>query len=296
MPIHDIASNLPTITIVQRTQPDQLQIIVANTISSPYPSHMLVDGLLDVIPYTPPYLNDPTTHTLASATAHALDVATAYLSALTLPHLPYNHPTVTLTSVYPRHHIIDPTRTYTNTHSQRSPRPKQAHLSISPTAWQHITNQAAHYGYAGHSKHTGLTHYLRALLQANPDPLIDWTDNRPASLTDYDTHRLNNGLFPFWSSATITDNNKRSTRMVNAAHLEEMQPVLLTLADFFIIAPFRAASQTDPRARAHAVLEAIGLQYLQPKNPPAHNPSPIGSGKYKDYHKYGANAAKEFAF
>lgn len=154
-----------------------------------------------------------------------------------------------------------------STHSQ----PLNTPIRLSDAAWSNLTAQTREHNYHGRASHLGVISYLHALLQANPSP-AHWTDTRPPELTSFDRPRLHRNKFPYWSQGDYSG-DQRKLRTVNTATLTRILPTLTTLADFFGIAPARR-NQLDPKLRAYATIEAIGLGYLTPTHPPVPNPRP----------------------
>lgn len=164
---------------------------------------------------------------------------------------------------------------------QRKYKLQQVLIRLSDTAWNHHQKQSRLYSYNGKSTTTGITHYWRALLAANPDPALHWRDNRPDILSDLDESRLRINKFPLWAPMVMEFGADRRQRAINREHwLDVLVPRLLPIANHFYISTYRN-SQTSVTSRASAVLEAIGYSYLIPANPPIKNPKPVNPANYR---------------
>lgn len=230
---------------------------------------------------------DPRVHVVDIYTTLPPALDAAYAIVYPQPQPPHPLPR-TLTDFTPR----SPTNLANSANST------QVGIRLSQQAWDYLQRESAYYGYKGHSLTTGFTHYLLALLAANPTSpttslLAHWTDTRPPDLKMFDAARLNSTRhsprrqFPYWARQAYGPANQlrgveQAKRGLNRAHFTQAQPLLLNLADHFFIAPY-SGNQTSPRARAAAVIEAIGLNYLTPRNPPAQNPRPVDP---KQRHRY----------
>lgn len=167
---------------------------------------------------------------------------------------------------------------YRASYSSRSP---QMMVRFSDRTWRFIQEQTIYYGYDGHSSTTGCTHYLEALVKANPnlptpnDPSSDWLDTRPHALQDADRYRTSHGLFPQWSPSYVNYGLERPKRSVNRTHFANtIVPLYMPIANHFLIASMRG-NQLSPNGRVAATIEAIGHGYLTPRNPPEPNPRPV---------------------
>lgn len=163
----------------------------------------------------------------------------------------------------------------------------QMKVRLSNKAWAYIQKQTRYYRYDGGGPTLGCTHFLLALFAANPLP-DNWSDTRPNNLVMYDSARKAHGQFPYWSEAQdiglTMSSTRRLQRTMNPIHIQQMLPVLSTLADHFLIAPY-AGIQTDPTRRALTVLECYGLGFLTPAHHPAICPKPAN----EDKRRYRAN-------
>lgn len=142
-----------------------------------------------------------------------------------------------------------------------------------------------------------MTHYIAALLAANPPTPEYWTDERPDGLTIFDEHRIKAGRFPVWinTDEIYSSDDWRRKRSVNAAHLTTLAPDLIKLANHFLIAPTRG-DQLDVKNRCAAVLEAIGLQFLTPINEPQPNSSPRNEQRHNQYLSRRAQAQQALSY
>jgi hypothetical protein len=185
---------------------------------------------------------------------------------------------------------ITPRFIQTFTHTTSPYRPRLQTINLSDIAWQHLQRQTSLNGYEGRGRHHGVTHYLAALLQANPDPTRHWTDTRPPELTTHDAPRLLLKRFPIWGASPTyycppnTHNPTKPThRNLNyTVYHDKCEPALLQLSNHFLITPLTA--QATPHSRAASTLEAIGYQYLTPKYPPLYNPNPVNAETTQKYY------------
>lgn len=167
------------------------------------------------------------------------------------------------------------------------PPAQQVRITLSPPAYKYLTEQQRIYQYHGRgpAQRAGLAYYLASLLDQNPptststSPCSLWIDTRPPDLIKHDILSLKRGQFPIWSLSPLNYYDtrpfeRRLLRCLNATVFNTtLLPPLLHLAAHFMIAPI-SGRQTSPLSRAAAVIEAIGLQYLTPLNPPVINPTP----------------------
>lgn len=163
-------------------------------------------------------------------------------------------------------------------------------ISLSAKAWEFFHTNKQRYGYAGSSRTTGVTHYMHALIKANPDPST-WTDTRPTYLKDADAERKAAGQLPYWSEVAtgdpdLTFRDKRKPMLVNQNIREGWFVDLLhILSRHFLIAPYRGGSINNPFHCATAVLEAIGCGYLTARNPANLNSRPVDPNRQAQRHK-----------
>jgi len=163
------------------------------------------------------------------------------------------------------------------------PRPAQYHknIALSDETWTHFNEQTREYKYNGHASYLGVSVYLLALLTANPDP-TDWSDNRGAiepDLPDYNIQRLEDGQLPRWNDDDFNERDpgqrRRKIRTFPTLKLRKILELLEPIARAHVITPHRTIIDFEDYSRwAGAALEAIGLKYLVPKNPPQVNPTP----------------------
>lgn len=174
----------------------------------------------------------------------------------------------------------------------------QTQVHISDTAWEHLADQRDFYGYAGrggnngqtyNARTTGLSVYLVALFRANPTPQ-HWTDTRPAHLQAADLARLTHNKFPIWHDEAALNTPPylghrvaRPRRNLNTEDYDAITPAAVTIARHFHITAIMG-DQLKPRARVSALLEAIGLRFLTPLHPPAHNLLPRNEKRSKRKH------------
>lgn len=163
----------------------------------------------------------------------------------------------------------------------------QAHVHITDAAWEHLGKQRDLYGYHGNGGKNNGTHpgrtmgmsvYLKALFTVNPLH-TDWTDTRPQEAKSADLARLTHNKFPIWHdegelNIEIRGHRRaRPKRSLNAEDVDFILPIAVPIARHYGITAIMG-TQTAPRARLSALLEAIGLQWLTPKHAPPYNPMP----------------------
>lgn len=167
-----------------------------------------------------------------------------------------------------------------------SPRPPtvQVRVALSDEAWANLQRDVRIYGYQGRATHMGTSAYLLALVKANPAP-TDWYDDRasdPDALNEYDVDRLSENQFPLWSRTAVMSTasnygHNRTSRGFNAETMNRIWPNLEAIATHFMITPYErgSGSPLNPRHRAYATIEAIGLGLLKYRNEPPFCSAPI---------------------
>ena len=164
------------------------------------------------------------------------------------------------------------------------PPPRHAHsnVALSDEAWLFLNEQTRAYKYNGRASYLGVSMYLLALLDANPTP-ADWSDNRSAiepDLAEYNDGRVMDGKLPVWTDDDFNDNRhftgyRRRPRSFPTVKLDIILRRLEPIAVAHKITPtFEKRDLLNKRRWASAALEAIGLKYLAPNNPPKLNPTP----------------------
>lgn len=155
-----------------------------------------------------------------------------------------------------------------------------AFVSLSNRAHDNLSKQMRQYAYNGHSPHTGLLVYVRALLNANPNPTADWTDTRPDDLRKHDLTLLKAGKLPVWFYDYEIGVDARPQRCMNKMKWLAVQPELMALSNEYGILSAKGL-RWNPSARSSTVLEAIGLGRLTPVNEPNMNPRPINPKNHR---------------
>lgn len=160
-------------------------------------------------------------------------------------------------------------------------------IKFSEPAWLSLQRSTREYRYDGRGPgNVGVAAYLAALIHSNPTPDY-WKDTRPQPIPTFDIPRMSAvpPLVPMWSPAFQLEPGYERTlnRMLNKARIEAITPALFALSQHFMIFPYR--NVYNERTRANAVLEAIGLGWLTPVNPPAYNPLPVNQTRRKHYKK-----------
>lgn len=164
------------------------------------------------------------------------------------------------------------------------PPPRHAHsnVALSDETWTFLNEQTRLFKYNGRASYLGVSMYLLALLDANPTP-SDWFDNRSnvePDLPEYNDARVGDNKLPAWSDDDFNDNRnfdgkRRRPRSFPTQKLEAILTRLEPIAVAHKITPtFEKRDLLNRRRWASAALEAIGLQYLAPRNPPNINPTP----------------------
>lgn len=201
-----------------------------------------------------------------------------------------------ITNIYPRpkhkFRLVQPT-------PLRQP---HRNVTLSDETWEYLNQQTELYKYNGRATHLGVSIYLLALLDANPTPQ-DWRDNRPNAepdLPEYNDARVEQNKLPTWTDDDFNDNlniygRRRRPRSLPTRKLEVILQRLEPIALAHHLTPtFEQRDILKRRAWATAALEAIGLQYLVPKNPPTPNPQP--AKRDRRHHNDAAKADARFPF
>lgn len=214
----------------------------------------------------------------------ALDAAYAYLYSSNI------------TNIYPR-----PRHTFRLTDA---PKVRQTHsnIALSDEAWDYLNAQSTHYKYNGRATHLGTAVYLLALLDANPNP-TDWSDNRhniEPDLLEYNDARVEENKLPLWKDDDFNDNlnwqgRRRRVRSLPTRKLEAILSRLEPIAFAHKLTPtYDRRDILNRRRWSSAALEAIGLRYLIPRNPPNVNPQP--AKRDRRHHNDAAKSDARFPF
>jgi hypothetical protein len=185
------------------------------------------------------------------------------------------------------------------------PPPKQPHVNValSDEAWAYFNEQTELYRYNGRAYYLGVSVYLIALLDANPNP-TDWIDNRhniEPDLPEYNDARVEDNQLPVWNDdelGTGSRNYQGRRRRVRSFPTGKIRLILSRLEPIALahkLTPAQDKRDLLNRQRwASAALEAIGLRYLVPRNEPRINPMP--AKRDRRHHKDAAKADERFPF
>jgi hypothetical protein len=179
---------------------------------------------------------------------------------------------------------------------------KHTNVALSDEAWEWFTEQTRAHKYNGRASYLGMGSFILALLAANPSP-DDWHDNRAnvePDLPELNDERVNNNQLPLWSDDEFNDNlnpfgRRRTGRTMPTAKLDLILTKLEPIAVAHRLTPTYEKRDLLKRRRwASAALEAIGLQYLVPRNPPI--PNPVPPKRDRRHHNDAAKSDRYFPF
>lgn len=149
--------------------------------------------------------------------------------------------------------------------------PRSGHrvtVPLSDDAYQHLQRLVAQAGYVGHSPRTGIAGYLIALFKPPTTPLTPpypFVDNRPDALRAFDGPRLKNGKLPFWLPDRYTSLPSQMRRNRLLGHIPPTTyDALYRVAIHYGISSPNRTNTTHVHSIAHALIEALGLDYLHP--------------------------------
>lgn len=188
-----------------------------------------------------------------------------------------------------------------NPSKQRGPH-SHTNIALSDEAWAWYTEQTRLHKYNGRASYLGMGSFILALLAANPDP-DDWTDNRPVAepdLPELNNARVEENQLPLWADDEFNDSRnafgrRRTGRTLPSSKLADILAKLEPIAVAHKLTPTYEKRDLLNRKRwASAALEAIGLNYLVPKNPPL--PNPIPPKRDRRHHHDATKSDERFPF
>lgn len=170
-------------------------------------------------------------------------------------------------------------RTYPLAFEPRPPLP-HTNINLSDRAYAYLKDRMLRSGYRGTASWQGLGSFLIGLFSANPT-WQDWQDTRANFPDDFDEpiatldkQRAARNQFPIWGlyyEGKPQHGKRRITRLArpfSREKLARLSPLVLPIATHYCIAPYTGADILHPPSQISATIEAVGLQYLTPRNPP----------------------------
>ena len=172
---------------------------------------------------------------------------------------------------------------------------------LSDEAWAYFNEQTEKYRYNGRAYYLGVSVYLIALLDANPNP-TDWTDNRAniePDLPEYNDVIVEEGRLPKWNDDDFDpprnyQGRRRRVRSFPTAKIRLILSRLEPIASHHKITPAQDSVTYSTAALGSGSTRSYRPTLSDPANEPKINPRP--AKRDRRHHRDAAKADERFPF